>query len=82
MSNIGSYEERLPGFDWAIAKEVLNWQDGELLNIGHMATDRICAQGKADKTALIWEGDDPEQSKHIMTVYLKHVKCRSDNITL
>lgn len=56
MSNIGSYEERLPGFDWAIAKEILNWQDGELLNIGHMATDRICAQGKGDKTALIWEG--------------------------
>ncbi len=56
MSNIGSYEERLPGFDWAIAKETLGWQDGELLNIGHMATDRICAQGKAQKTALIWEG--------------------------
>jgi acetyl-CoA synthetase len=56
LSNIGSYEERLPGFDWAIAKEVLNWQEGELLNIGHMATDRICGQGKSDKTALIWEG--------------------------
>ncbi len=56
MSNIGSYEERLPGFTWDIAREVLNWQDGELFNIGHMATDRICERGLGDKTALIWEG--------------------------
>ncbi len=56
MSNIKSYEERLQGFDWDYAKEVLDWQDGELLNIGHMCSDRICAKGHADKTALIWEG--------------------------
>ncbi len=56
MSNIGSYSERLAGFDWSQAKEVLDWQEGELLNIGHMATDRICARGHAEKTALIWEG--------------------------
>jgi len=56
VSNIGSYEERLQDFDWDIAKDVLNWQEGELLNIGAMCSDRICDQGKADKTALIWEG--------------------------
>jgi len=56
VSNIKSYEERLQGFDWGCAKEVLGWQEGELLNIGHMCSDRICAKGHADKTALIWEG--------------------------
>ncbi len=56
MSNIGSYEERLKDFDWGIAKEVLGWEDGELLNIGHICTDRVCARGQADKIALIWEG--------------------------
>lgn len=56
MSNIGSYEERLPGFSWDIAREVLGWQEGELLNIGHICSDRVCARGQADKTALIWEG--------------------------
>ena len=56
MSNIGSYEERLKGFDWGIAKEVLGWEDGELLNIGHICSDRVCARGQADKVALIWEG--------------------------
>lgn len=56
MSNIRSYEERLKGFNWEIAREVLDWKEGELLNIGAMCTDRQCARGLADKTALIWEG--------------------------
>ncbi len=56
MSNIGSYEERLKGFDWGIAKEVLGWEDGELLNIGHICSDRVCTRGQTDKVALIWEG--------------------------
>jgi len=56
LSNIGSYEERLKDFDWGIAKEVLGWEDGELLNIGHICSDRVCARGQADKVALIWEG--------------------------
>jgi len=56
MSNIGSYEERLKGFDWSVSREVLGWTEGELLNIGHMCADRICARGDADKVALIWEG--------------------------
>ena len=53
MSNIGSYEERCRDFSWDIAKEVLDWKEGEILNIGAMCTDRICARGDADKTALI-----------------------------
>jgi acetyl-CoA synthetase len=64
VSNIGSYEERLQDFSWDIAREVLNWKDGELLNIGHMCSDRICAQGKADKTALVWEGFTGEKRNY------------------
>jgi len=56
LSNIGSYEERLKGFDWGIAKEVLGWRDGEILNIGAICSDRVCARGKGDKLALVWEG--------------------------
>ena len=47
MSNIRSYEERLKGFNWEIAREVLDWKEGELLNIGAMCTDRQCARGLA-----------------------------------
>ena len=55
MSNIGSYDERLEGFDWEIAKDVLEWEDGELLNIGAICSDRVCARGNAEKPALVWE---------------------------
>jgi len=56
LSNIGSYEKRAGDFNWDVAKEVLGWEDTELLNIGAICSDRICAQGKGDRTALIWEG--------------------------
>lgn len=56
MSNIGSYEERLKNFDWSIAEKELDYIDGNNINIGWYCSDRICQQGKADKTALIWEG--------------------------
>lgn len=56
MSNIGSYEERLKDFDWSIARKVLDWKEGELLNIGAICSDRVCARGGAARTAMIWEG--------------------------
>ena len=56
MSNIGSYEERLNNFDWSISELELEYTPGGPINIGWYCTDRICRMGKADKTALIWEG--------------------------
>jgi acetyl-CoA synthetase len=56
LGNIGSYEERLKHFSWDVAREILGWKDGELLNIGAICSDRVCARGLGDRTALIWEG--------------------------
>lgn len=56
MTHIGSYEERLKNFDWGIAEKELEYQPGNVINIGWYCSDRICQMGKADKTALIWEG--------------------------
>lgn len=56
MSNIGSYEERLKNFDWSISEKELDYKDGNVINIGWYCSDRICNMGKADKTALLWEG--------------------------
>jgi acetyl-CoA synthetase len=56
MSNIGSYEERIKGFDWGLAEKELGYQPGDDINIGWYCTDRICRMGKADKTAILWEG--------------------------
>jgi hypothetical protein len=58
LCNIGSYEERLGGFDWAIAEKEMGWGRGDPLNIGWHLTDRICRLGLARKPALLWEGSD------------------------
>lgn len=55
-SNIGSYEERLRDFDWSIAEKELEYRKGDIINIGWYCSDRICLQGKGDKTALHYEG--------------------------
>lgn len=56
MTHIGSYEERVKNFNWGIAEKELDYQAGNVINIGWYCSDRICQMGKADKTALIWEG--------------------------
>jgi acetyl-CoA synthetase len=55
MSNIGSYEERLKGFDWSVSEKELEYENGDI-NIGWYCSDRICHMGKSDKTALVYEG--------------------------
>ncbi|MEE4177629.1 MAG: acetate--CoA ligase [Bacteroides sp.] len=56
MTHIGSYEERLKNFNWSIAEKELEYQPGNVINIGWYCSDRICQLGMADKPALIWEG--------------------------
>jgi acetyl-CoA synthetase len=64
VSNIGSYLERQASFDWSVAREALGWKEGELLNIGHICSDRVCASGRADKEALLWEGFGGKKAVH------------------
>jgi acetyl-CoA synthetase len=64
MSNIGSYEKRLRDFDWSIAERELGYRDGDPINIGWYCSDRICEQGQAGKTALIWEGHDGKNRQY------------------
>jgi len=51
-----SYEQKLENFSWSIAEQALGYRAGDAINIGWHCSDRICRQGKAAKTALIWEG--------------------------
>ncbi len=55
MSNIGSYGERLNDFDWSLSEQELDYNKGDVINIGWYCTDRNCEQGLAEKTAFIWE---------------------------
>lgn len=60
MSNIGSYEERYPGFDWKQSADELRYGSGGMFNIAYYCSDRICERGDGSKLALIWEGFDGE----------------------
>jgi acetyl-CoA synthetase len=60
MSNIGSYDDVVKTFTWEKAKEMLGYKDGDTLNIGWYCSDRICNLGRAEHTALIWEGHGGE----------------------
>jgi len=64
MSNIGSYEERLKNFDWSIAATELEYQDGDIINIGWYCSDRICRKGNADKVALYYKGFGGTEKKY------------------
>lgn len=63
MSNIGSYDDRIKNFSWAIAEDELEYKKGDVINIGWYCSDRICQMGKGDKIALYHEGfGDKEKS--------------------
>ncbi|RKZ06006.1 acetate--CoA ligase, partial [Candidatus Fermentibacteria bacterium] len=64
MSNIGSYNDGMKDFNWDIAKDILDWKEGEILNIGAICSDRICSRGNGNKTALIWEGFGDKSARY------------------
>lgn len=64
MSNIGSYEKRLESFTWKQSEDELGYEAGDTINIGEYCSDRICRNGKGEKTALIWEGFTGEIKKY------------------
>jgi len=64
MSNIGSYDEQRASFDWSLSEKELGYSEGDVINIGAWCTDRICEQGKADKTAFLWENTQGEERSY------------------
>jgi len=63
-SNIGSYEERQKNFNWSVAEKELEYRKGDIINIGWYCSDRICLQGKGNKTALHYEGFGGVEKKY------------------
>ena len=55
------------------------WFEGGKINIAYNCIDRHLKLD-ADKIALIWEGDDPEQSKEITYAELHLNVCKFSNI--
>lgn len=54
------------------------WFSGGKLNVSYNCIDRHLP-ARADQTAFIWEGDDPQDSQHITYAQLKDHVCRLAN---
>lgn len=69
---------------WDTVQEVdyhkadIRWFEGGQLNVSYNCIDRHLAT-KADKTAIIWEGDDPEKSENITYQQLHDRVCQLAN---
>src|SRR6516165_3323658 len=57
----------------------IKWFEDGVLNAAYNCIDRHLAK-RAKQTAIIWEGDDPSQSKHITYRELHDEVCRFANI--
>ena len=70
----GASRERLPGGDVHI-----RWFADGTLNASYNCIDRHLAK-HGDRTAIIWEGDDPRQHKHITYRALHREVCKLANV--
>lgn len=50
--------------DYDFRKADIKWFEGGKLNVSYNCLDRHVEAGKGDRTALIWEGNNPEEDKH------------------
>jgi len=57
----------------------VRWFEDGALNVAANCIDRHLAR-RADRTAIIWEGDDPKDSKHITYRQLHEEVCRFANV--
>ena len=64
--------------DWDFHKADIAWFTGAKLNVAYNCLDRHL-ETRADQTAIIWEGDDPEESRHISYRELHSEVCRFSN---
>ena len=55
-----------------------SWFKGATLNVSYNCIDRHLPQ-RADQTALIWEGDEPTDDKHISYTELHQQVCKLSN---
>jgi len=61
-------------------KASIRWFEGGKLNASVNCLDRHVAAGKGDRTAIIWEGDDPASASRITYSELLTEVCRFANV--
>ncbi len=78
LENLDWFEpfSRVSDFDFNTAN--IKWFEGGKLNVSYNCIDRHLAN-RADQTAIIWEGDSPDQSEHISYQKLHDEVCKLAN---
>jgi acetyl-CoA synthetase len=71
--------ENVSEFDFHTAD--IKWFEGGKLNVSYNCIDRHLAT-RADQTAIIWEGDNPDDSQHISYQTLHDEVCKLANAML
>jgi len=70
---------KIDNWSFAPGNISIKWFEDGVLNVALNCVDRHLAK-RANQTAIIWEGDDPSQSKHITYRQLHDEVCRMANI--
>src|SRR5262252_7657788 len=70
---------RIENWSFAPGNISIKWFEDGVLNAAYNCIDRHLAK-RGNQTAIIWEGDDPSQSKHITYKELHDEVCRMANI--
>jgi len=65
--------------DWDYHKGHIRWFEGATLNVSYNCIDRHL-ETRGDQTAIIWEGDDPNDDKHISYKELHQEVCKLANV--
>ena len=65
--------------EWDFSKGEARWFSGAKLNVTTNCIDRHLTH-RGDQTAIIWEGDEPDQDKHITYRELHEQVCRLANV--
>jgi len=67
--------------DWSFDQKDLHikWFEGAKLNVSYNCLDKHL-ETRGDQTAIIWEGDNPEEDKHITYKELHAEVCQFSNV--
>ena len=73
------FPTRIENVSFAPGNVSIKWFEDGVLNVAWNCIDRHLHK-RGDQTAIIWEGDDPSQSRHITYRELHDEVCRMANI--
>jgi len=74
-----SFPTRIKDVSFHEADFRIRWFEDGVLNVAHNCVDRHLPE-RANQTAIIWEGDDPADSRHITYAELHAEVCRMANV--